>query len=85
MLKFSIVFTLVLLLSSPAMAICTCIYKGGTVKEGETACIWTAEGNTLARCEKVLNMTSWKQLGEDCPGALSQSRLPDPKISAGTG
>ncbi len=65
-----------------AMATCTCIYKGGTVKEGETACIWTAKGNALARCEKVLNNTSWKLLGKACPADLSSDHAPghSPKI-----
>jgi hypothetical protein len=56
-----------------ASATCTCIYTGGTVKEGETACIWTAKGNTLARCEKVLNNTSWTVLNKPC--SVNQSSV----------
>lgn len=76
MLKFSTILVFCLWLTSPALATCTCIYKNGTAKEGETACIWTAEGNSLARCEKVLNTTSWKLLGESCPSEQSLKRVP---------
>lgn len=48
---------------------CTCRYEGGDVFEGQTACIKTAKGPTLARCEKFLNNTSWKILGQPCPTA----------------
>jgi hypothetical protein len=51
---------------------CTCRYAGGDVIEGQTACIRTASGSTLARCEKVLNNTSWKFLNVPCP--VSQAR-----------
>lgn len=48
---------------------CTCRYKGEDVVEGQTACISTAKGPTLARCERVLNNTSWKFLDQPCPTA----------------
>ena len=48
---------------------CTCRYSGGDVFEGQTACIRTAKGPTLARCEKFLNNTSWKFLDQPCPTA----------------
>ncbi len=50
---------------------CTCRYQGGDVIEGQTACIRTATGTTLARCEMVLNNTSWKMLNQPCPSAES--------------
>jgi hypothetical protein len=85
MLKFSTMLIVALCLWPPseAKATCTCIYKGGTIKEGETACIWTAKGNALARCEKVLNNTSWKLLGESCPGEQSSKELPHSKAQTG--
>ena len=56
---------------------CTCSYDGGDVFEGQTACIRTANGPILARCERVLNNTSWKFLGEPCPDAqLAPSSRP---------
>lgn len=48
---------------------CTCRYEGGDVVEGQTACIKTAKGMQLARCDRVLNNTSWKFLDQPCPTA----------------
>lgn len=45
---------------------CRCIHDGGAVSEGETACLKTPAGYGLARCEKVLNNTSWKFLEKPC-------------------
>lgn len=50
---------------------CTCRYSGGEVAEGMTACIKTPNGMALARCERVLNNTSWKMLDQACPFAES--------------
>jgi hypothetical protein len=60
---------LLLLGTAVAGADCICIYKGGTVTHGQTACVATAKGSELARCEKSLNMSTWKFLGEPCPTA----------------
>jgi hypothetical protein len=64
----------ILFFAQLASAQCTCIYVGGRVNEGETACIWSAKGKTMARCEKVLNVTSWKNLEQACP--VEQSLKP---------
>ena len=49
---------------------CTCRSTDGSdVELGKTACIRSPQGMTLARCEKVLNNTSWKFLNQPCPGA----------------
>jgi hypothetical protein len=70
-----------LFFTQQACAQCTCIYAEGTVKEGETACIWSEKGKTLARCEKVQNVTSWKLLDQPCP--LNQSAIPTPENNSG--
>jgi len=54
---------------------CTCRYQGGDVIEGQTACIRTTKGPTLARCERVLNNTSWKLLDQPCPAAQLESEV----------
>lgn len=61
-------------MSGPAWAAdgCTCRYNGGDVFEGQTACINTARGPTLARCERFLNNTSWKFLDQPCPTAQAE-------------
>ena len=48
---------------------CTCRHSGGDVQEGQTACIKSPKGMTMARCERVLNNTSWKMLDAPCPFA----------------
>jgi hypothetical protein len=57
--------------STIAAADCICLYKGGEVSEGQTACLATSTGRELARCEKSLNVTNWKLLGQPCPTAQS--------------
>ncbi len=60
---------LLLLAAAPAGAGehgCTCKFSGGDVELGKTACIKTDKGNSLARCEMVLNNTSWKILNTPC-------------------
>lgn len=48
---------------------CTCRGNGQDIPEGQTVCLKTASGMKLARCERVLNNTSWKILDSDCPTA----------------
>lgn len=61
---------------------CTCKYVGGDVKQGDTACIKTAKGKSLARCEKVLNNTSWRVLDQPCEVEQSLRMTPLPKIKS---
>jgi hypothetical protein len=58
---------------------CSCKYPGGDVKQGETACIKTAKGKSLARCEMVLNNTSWTVLDQPCDVEQSLKVSPRPK------
>jgi len=53
---------------------CTCKYQGGDAKQGETACIRTAKGKSLARCDMVLNNSSWTILDEPCDMKTSRRR-----------
>jgi hypothetical protein len=81
-----ILTSFVLMVSAHASnAECTCIFAEGAVKEGETACIWSARGKTLARCEKVLNVTSWKLLDQACPLEQSRRLKPDREITREAG
>lgn len=70
-------------LSVPAFAgpngNCTCRHAGGDVIEGQTACIKTPKGMMLAVCDRVLNNTSWKMLGQPCPSASIITPVPDDK------
>jgi hypothetical protein len=60
--------------SSPAFSQCTCRYKGGETTDGQTVCMATPKGRQLAVCEKVLNVTSWKFLGQPCPTAANDGQ-----------
>jgi hypothetical protein len=60
--------------ASPAFSECTCRYKGGGAMDGQTVCMATAKGKELAVCEKVLNVTSWKFLGQPCPAAANDGQ-----------
>ena len=53
----------------PALAGEDCKCRGPNVEasEGETVCIVTSSGAQMARCERVLNNTSWTFLGTPCP------------------
>jgi hypothetical protein len=48
---------------------CTCRGPGVEATLGQTVCLKTATGLRLARCEMVLNNTSWKFLSDSCPEA----------------
>lgn len=58
---------------------CTCRANGEEVQEGQTICLRTASGMKLARCDMVLNNTSWTFLEQSCPTA-SLSRPVDPAV-----
>jgi hypothetical protein len=88
-MRSSVFFSAALLAlsASPAFSDCICRYNGGEVMHGQTACLVTAKGKELARCEKSLNMSTWKFLGEPCPTAANDgppvSLPPTPDVSAG--
>lgn len=46
---------------------CTCLTtEGKRVEKGEVACLHLPTGDALARCDTVLNNTSWTKLREGC-------------------
>lgn len=63
----------VVALASPASADCTCRGPGVIAHHGQTICLKTPSGPRLARCEMVLNNSSWRFLPEACPEASLQS------------
>jgi hypothetical protein len=55
-----------------AAADCRCRGSDGrTFGLGELACIKTAKGPRLARCEMALNNSSWTVIRDDCPSAMA--------------
>ena len=60
--------------ASPASADCTCRGPGVVAHHGQTVCLRTPTGLRLARCEMMLNNSSWTFLPDPCPQASRQSR-----------
>jgi hypothetical protein len=58
---------LLIAMATGAHADCACRFAGGTVVQGQTACIKTATGESLARCEMNQNVSSWTILNQPCP------------------
>ncbi|TPI96601.1 MULTISPECIES: hypothetical protein [unclassified Mesorhizobium] len=44
-----------------------CLANGKSYPVGQVACLTIADKNHLARCEMVLNNTSWTKVGDSCP------------------
>ncbi len=86
--------TLTLLLSSVAALLlaaaasaaeitCKCRSNGEFFVLGEHTCIKTSEGFRLARCDMVLNNTSWVVVGNSCPlSALPPGSDPEGRLLA---
>ena len=51
---------------------CRCRGSDGRIfHEGDLACIKTAKGPKLARCEMAQNNTTWRVMRDDCPTAMA--------------
>ncbi len=76
------VLVVLLLASLPPAALgepvrqCSCRAYGADHALGATICIRASSGSYLARCEMVLNNTSWKKIGDGCPQASLRQRVP---------
>lgn len=46
---------------------CTCRAQGADYQVGALVCLSTPNGSSMARCEMVLNNTSWTFLNAPCP------------------
>ena len=54
---------------------CECVGNGKKVKEGGVVCLQIGSSQRyLARCERVLNNTSWKKISDGCPTAQMSPR-----------
>jgi len=56
-------------ISGTAQAHCQCRAFGQTFEQGQVVCLRLPDGSRLARCDKVLNNSSWKKIAEGCPEA----------------
>ena len=50
---------------------CRCIYQSKYFEQGETVCIRAYGTARLARCDMVLNNSSWTFLADECPQAAT--------------
>ncbi len=48
---------------------CTCRYQGEDFELGQEICLKSPSGGAIARCEMMLNNTSWKFTKTPCPVA----------------
>ncbi|MDG4874428.1 hypothetical protein P9273_04850 [Mesorhizobium sp. WSM4935] len=57
-------------LAAPTLALAapTCLANGKSFNLGETACLTLNGESHLARCDMVLNNTSWTKIKDECPG-----------------
>lgn len=57
-----------------AFADCKCLANGRVYNHGQLACLKLPNGEQLARCDMVLNNSSWKKVRDGCP--VSEVELP---------
>ncbi|RWE76135.1 MAG: hypothetical protein EOS63_22300 [Mesorhizobium sp.] len=53
---------------TPSLAAPACLANGKSFNVGQTACLTIAGESHLARCDMVLNNTSWTKIKDECPG-----------------
>lgn len=68
-LKYALIGIGLFISAAPASADCTCRSRDVVANEGEVVCLNTPLGQRLARCDKVLNNSSWTFLQGACPTA----------------
>lgn len=62
---------------SPGATRCACIANGHRIEKGQIACIRPRFGTPfLAKCDTVLNNTSWTKLQDGCPTASVDGARP---------
>jgi hypothetical protein len=78
---------LLILAPTTAPAAQACLANGKSFKVGEVACLTVADESQLARCEMVLNNTSWTRLGDSCtagtpapPVQMQPTPAPSPSL-----
>ncbi|WP_181172504.1 MULTISPECIES: hypothetical protein [unclassified Mesorhizobium] len=70
--------------AAPAAAFAAeeCLANGKSYPVGQVACLTVADKSHLARCEMVLNNTSWTKVGDSCPQDMLAPHPPMTPISA---
>ncbi|TPM31095.1 hypothetical protein FJ955_08750 [Mesorhizobium sp. B2-2-2] len=75
---------LVFAMAVPAAALADqeCLANGKSYQVGQVACLTIADKSHLARCEMVLNNTSWTKVQDGCPQDTLAPHLHATPISA---
>jgi hypothetical protein len=60
--------TLAMTSATPVLAAQECLANGKSFQVGQVTCLTIADESHLARCDMVLNNTSWTKIHDDCPG-----------------
>lgn len=77
-------FAVLIALTGSAAADCTCRLAGASLPHGTVACIRLDGHASLYRCDKALNVSSWRKVSDGCPvstGPLSPARLTDGPVA----
>lgn len=59
---------LAMAMATPAFADAECLANGESFEIGQVACLTLSGRSHLARCDMVLNNTSWTRVDDECPG-----------------
>lgn len=74
---------LAIAMAAPAAAFAAqeCLANGKSYQVGQVACLTVADQSHLARCDMVLNNTSWTKIGDSCPANTMAPHLQMTPIS----
>ena len=64
-------------MAAPAAAFADqqCLANGKSYKVGQVACLTVSDQSHMARCDLVLNNTSWTKIGDTCPDNTMKPHL----------
>ncbi|MER8371684.1 hypothetical protein [Mesorhizobium sp. M1409] len=70
-------------MAAPASALADqeCLANGKSYQLGQVACLTVGDQSHLARCDMVLNNTSWTKVGDSCPANTMAPHLHPTPIS----
>ncbi|WP_246691107.1 MULTISPECIES: hypothetical protein [unclassified Mesorhizobium] len=64
-------------MAAPAAAFADqqCLANGKSYEIGQVACLTVSDQSHMARCDLVLNNTSWTKIGDTCPDSTMKPHL----------
>ncbi|ESY32258.1 hypothetical protein X749_03560 [Mesorhizobium sp. LNJC391B00] len=64
-------------MASPAAALADqqCLANGKSYQVGQVTCLTVSDKSHMARCDLVLNNTSWTKIGDTCPDSTIKPHL----------